>query len=107
MKLIGNHAPNFLVFSKHLSRYLLLFALTFFSFSLVAQGGDHKLGKVLFKNNCASCHNKNMKDDLTGPALGGFQERWADYPKEDLYSWIRNSQAMISSGHQRLSLIHI
>ena len=42
-----------------------------------------------------------MKDDLTGPALGGFEERWADYPREDLYSWIRNSTALISSGHPR------
>ena len=62
---------------------------------------DIAAGKTLFKNQCASCHNKNMKDKLTGPALGGVQERWAAYPKEDLYSWIRNSQAMINSGHPR------
>jgi len=62
---------------------------------------DIASGKTLFKNQCASCHNKNMKDKLTGPALGGVQERWAAYPKEDLYSWIRNSQAMINSGHPR------
>jgi mono/diheme cytochrome c family protein len=58
-------------------------------------------GETLFKNNCASCHNKNMKDDLTGPALGGAEERWAAYPREDLYKWVNNSQAMISSGHPR------
>jgi cytochrome c2 len=58
-------------------------------------------GKTLFRNYCATCHNKNMKDNLTGPALGGTQERWADYPKEDLYRWIRNSQAMINEGHPR------
>ena len=40
-----------------------------------------------------------MKDDLTGPALGGVEERWAKYPKEDLYSWIRNSQQLISAKH--------
>ena len=101
MKLIGNHAPISMVFSKYLSRFSFLFVLMFFSFSLVAQDGDPKVGVVLFKNNCASCHNKNMKDDLTGPALGGFEERWADYPREDLYSWVRNSQAMISAGHPR------
>jgi hypothetical protein len=27
------------------------------------------LGKMLFMNNCASCHNKNMKSALTGPLL--------------------------------------
>ncbi len=42
-----------------------------------------------------------MKDALTGPALGGVQERWASYPKTDLYNWIRNSQAMIKAGHPK------
>ena len=42
-----------------------------------------------------------MKDNLTGPALGGVEERWADYPKEELYAWVRNSQAMIADGHPR------
>ena len=58
-------------------------------------------GKTLFQNQCASCHNKNMKDDLTGPALGGFDGRWAAYPKEELYSWVRNSQSLIQAGHPR------
>ncbi|MBK9107893.1 MAG: c-type cytochrome [Saprospiraceae bacterium] len=62
---------------------------------------DIEVGKDLFKNNCASCHNKNMKDALTGPSLGGSQERWAAYPKEDLYKWIRNSQGMIKDGHPK------
>lgn len=26
-------------------------------------------GKTIFINNCATCHNKNMEDKLTGPAL--------------------------------------
>ena len=25
-------------------------------------------GKDLFKNNCASCHNRDMQSNLTGPA---------------------------------------
>ena len=58
-------------------------------------------GKKLFKNNCAQCHAKNMKSVATGPALGGAQERWADYPQEDLYAWIRNSQALVAQGHPR------
>ena len=40
-----------------------------------------------------------MKSNLTGPALGGVRERWES--QEDLYSWIRNSQAMIQAGHPR------
>lgn len=58
-------------------------------------------GKTTFKNYCASCHNKNMKDDMTGPALSGVEERWADYPREDLYNWIRNSQQLASENHPR------
>jgi len=58
-------------------------------------------GKTIFQNQCAACHNKNMKDNLTGPALGGVEQRWAAYPKEDLYKWIRNSQVMIAAGHPK------
>jgi len=53
-------------------------------------------GKGLFKQYCAQCHNKNMKDKLTGPALGGVSERWES--EELLYAWIRNSQEVIASG---------
>lgn len=58
-------------------------------------------GKTLFKVNCASCHNKNMKAKATGPALGGAEERWGDYPKSDLYGWIRNSAKLIAADHPR------
>lgn len=53
----------------------------------------------LFVSNCAACHNRNMKDDLTGPALAGVRERWSDYPKDELYRFIRKSQEMIWEGH--------
>lgn len=58
-------------------------------------------GKNLFIANCAACHNKNMKDNLTGPALAGVEERWSAYPRTDLYKWIRFSQNMVSEGHPR------
>ncbi|MEM9916874.1 MAG: cytochrome c [Bacteroidota bacterium] len=58
-------------------------------------------GKNLFKNNCASCHNKNMVDDMTGPALAGVKDRWKEYPAGDLYAWVRNSQGMYEKGHPR------
>ncbi len=60
-----------------------------------------KRGAFVFRLRCASCHNKNMIDDLTGPALAGTEERWEAYPREDLYAWIRNSQALVASGHPR------
>jgi len=70
---------------------LLLIALV--TTGLKAQ--DANKGKQLFLANCASCHKADMKGDLTGPALGGVQERWAKFP-EALYSWIRNSQGVIA-----------
>lgn len=83
-----------------ISRTLFAVLLAILTFPLQAQV-DTDAGKELFRVNCATCHNRNMVDDLTGPALGGTQERWADYPEEDLYKWIRNSQAMINDGHPR------
>ena len=58
-------------------------------------------GKTLFKSNCATCHNKNMVDDLTGPALSGATKRWSHYPKKDLFDWIRNSSKLINEKHPR------
>jgi len=78
---------------------LLVLCLSFFSFSSFAQEANIDAGKTLFKNQCASCHNKDMKSKLTGPALGGVQDRWDD--EADLYRWIRNSQGMIAEGHPR------
>ncbi len=69
--------------------------------TLSSQEANLDNGKELFKANCASCHNKNMTADLTGPALGVGLTHWEDYPRQDLYDWIRNSQAMIAKGHPR------
>lgn len=105
-----------MTFKPLISRFLILLVVALFSLPAAAQdtqegtaadasapagAADVDAGKTLFRNYCATCHNKNMKDNLTGPALGGMEERWADYPREDLYSWIRNSQAMINAGHPR------
>ncbi len=70
-----------------------------------ATAGAADAGKTLFRNNCAACHNKDMKTDMTGPALGGVQERWGDYPIEDLRAWIHNSNSLIESGHKRANEI--
>ena len=84
----------------NLQKVLLLLLFVMSTFALNAQASADN-GKTLFRNYCAQCHDKTMKKDLTGPALAGYEERWADYPEEDLYSWIRNSQALIASGHPR------
>lgn len=62
-------------------------------------------GKELFTANCASCHNKNMRDKLTGPPLGGVRQRWSQYPEKDLYDFIRTPQRMIRKGHPRAKAI--
>ena len=54
-------------------------------------------GKKLFRKNCASCHRRNMVDDMTGPALRGVTKRW-EGREALLYDWIKNSQAVIDSG---------
>ncbi len=66
----------------------------------VAPGaGDPAKGAALWKANiCQSCHAGSMKENMTGPALGGVQERWAGEPREHLYRWVQNSQKLIGSG---------
>ncbi|MEL7159902.1 MAG: c-type cytochrome [Bacteroidota bacterium] len=66
----------------------------------VAEGaGDYKKGKSLWNaNGCGSCHAKSMKDNATGPALGGVEERWGGEPREHLYRWVQNNKALIASG---------
>ena len=87
-------------------RFVSLFASNFllslcFTLSLTAQEPDIAKGKSLFNANCASCHKLNKK--LIGPALKGVS---AKYEKEWLYSWIKNSAAMIKSGDERAVAIY-
>ena len=79
-----------------LLRIRLLYFILFAFLSVQLSAADAAVGKTLFTNNCASCHNKNMKERLTGPALGGVESRWES--KAKLYAWVRNSQGVIASG---------
>ena len=79
--------------SKFFALLTLLFSLSFNSFS---QEVDIAKGKSLFNANCAACHKLNK--NLIGPALAGVS---AKYEKEWLYTWIKNSNAMIKSGDER------
>ena len=90
-----------MIIRHYLSKAFLLLVALFASATLLTAQVDLAEGKELFRGKCATCHNKNMKQDLTGPALGGVEERWADYPKEDLYKWVRQSQAMVQEGHPK------
>ena len=82
-----------LTVSKFFALLTLLFSLSFNSFS---QEVDIAKGKSLFNANCAACHKLNK--NLIGPALAGVS---AKYEKDWLYTWIKNSNAMIKSGDQR------
>ena len=92
---------NFL-FLKNVKRYFaLFFLLLFFSFSAHSQEVDIAKGKSLFNANCAACHKLNK--NLVGPKLSGVSDK---YEKEWLYTWIKNSSAMIKSGDERAVAIY-
>ena len=88
---------------KQVSVSKAFFAVLVFSFSLniSAQEIDIAKGKSLFNANCASCHKLNK--NLVGPALKGVS---AKYEKEWLYSWIKNSAALIKSGDDQAVAIY-
>ena len=83
------------------SKVLTAFFLFSFSLNISAQEIDISKGKSLFNANCASCHKLNKK--LIGPALRGVS---AKYDKEWLYSWIKNSAALIKSGDDQAVAIY-
>ena len=72
------------------------------SFNAVAQDDEAiQAGKKLFNANCAACHKINKR--AVGPALKGVS---AKYDKEWLYSWIKNSTAMVKSGDAQAVAIY-
>ena len=84
--------PNQPLLAK-VGTFTIALFLFFASFSLGAQEADVQAGKKLFNANCAACHKLNKK--AVGPALKGVS---AKYDREWLYSWIKNSAAMIKDG---------
>lgn len=89
--------------SKSLVRHTnVIIIAVLFSFLFNAQSSFAQDGKALFQSNCASCHNP-IKES-TGPALKGMA---ADAPsKEWLYSWVKNSAALIASGDKRANDVY-
>lgn len=65
-----------------------------------------QLGMQLFKNNCASCHAKNMRAKMTGPALADVEKRW-NGNRENLRAWIRNSQAYLATGGEYTNQLYL
>ena len=97
METIKNKHLNLPFKKLSVSKFLALLFLVFsFSFNAYSQDVDIAKGKSLFNANCAACHKLNK--NLIGPALAGVS---AKYEKEWLYSWIKNSSAMIKAGDER------
>lgn len=80
---------------------LNLFFSLIFTTTLNSQEPDIQKGKSLFNSQCAACHKLNRK--LVGPALKGVS---AKYEKDWLYSWIKNSAALIKSGDEQAVAIY-
>lgn len=66
-----------------------------------SSGGDLAKGEELFKSLCAACHKRYKK--MTGPALFGVADK---YEKEWIYSWVKNSAAMVASGDAQAVAIY-
>ena len=95
----SNYREVFLGFIKPLF-FFFVFVATSYNFIISAQeltSADNaaavQAGKKLFNANCAACHKLNKR--AVGPALKGVSEK---YDREWLYSWIKNSTAMVKSG---------
>jgi mono/diheme cytochrome c family protein len=81
-----------MILCKPIGQRLTVLFLSLFVISIVnVSAQDVAAGKALFGAKCAACHNVFKK--LTGPALGGLEERgkWADH--KELLAWV-NSPAV-------------
>jgi len=83
--------------------FLLLISVSLLTFQNTFAQDDPAVtaGKALFNANCAACHKLNKR--AVGPALKGVS---AKYDKEWLYSWIKNSTAMVKSGDAQAVAIY-
>ena len=86
-----------ITYDKHIKSYFLsliiIISLSSTSELFAQDDAAVAAGKKLFNANCAACHKLNKR--AVGPALKGVS---AKYDKEWLYSWIKNSTAMVKSG---------
>jgi mono/diheme cytochrome c family protein len=85
----------------------ILFFMCFHLFDLAAQPENNNdstnfnVGKKLFTEHCAKCHL--VSRDLIGPSLKNISQK---REKEWLYSFIRNSQEMITDGDSLANLLY-
>ena len=100
--LLNSVRLNIIRYKNSFTFFLLFLTSLFTSFNLVAQDdASIQSGKKLFNANCAACHKINKR--AVGPALKGVSEK---YDREWLYSWIKNSTAMVKSGDAQAVAIY-
>ena len=88
--------PFIILISVHLTQKIVAQEVAIVDNSAAVQAG-----KKLFNANCAACHKLNKR--AVGPALKGVS---AKYDKEWLYTWIKNSTAMVKSGDAQAVAIY-
>ena len=64
---------------------------------------DAGKGKMIFQENCASCHHVQKK--LVGPPLAGTMNFWKN--RQDLYDYIHNPEAYLKTRNdERMNRLH-
>ncbi|MBE2230323.1 MAG: c-type cytochrome [Chitinophagaceae bacterium] len=84
-----------MILCKPIGQRLSVLFLSFFALSVVSVSAqDAAAGKALYASKCGACHNIFKK--MTGPALGGLEDRhkWADH--KELLAWINNPAAYMA-----------
>ena len=92
---------NVISFKKPASCFLGLFSFLL-AFSVSTTSLQAQDGEKLFKSYCASCHSPG-ENQLVGPGLAGVYDK---YEREWLYSWIKNSGALIASGDEQAVAVY-
>lgn len=60
------------------------------------KNNDLLSGGMLLLSDCSACHNKNLVEDMTAPALAWVTKRWKR--REDLLAFTRNTEKEANSG---------
>jgi len=68
---------------------------------LTKKTGDPKLGKVVFKNQCAKCHTHTGEGAKIGPDLTGM----AVHPKAELLKHIIDPNASVEGNYRQYSIV--
>ena len=80
---------------------ILVLSISIDSYGGIFDEGDPKSGMVLFKANCAKCHDPGSKVKAA-PGLGGISTRWGS-SEELLVKWIQSPAAARETGDKYIN----